>query len=398
MPASPDLTTDTQQARDLRYAMVQSLARSGILRSRAWRSAFEHVPRHTFVPRYLVDDEHNGQYRPLTGAAPDQYDEWLRRAYDDDVCVTQLNGDDTAWHTAIHDGHAEGTATCSASQPSLIALMLEALNVEHGATVLEIGTGTGYNAALLTHRLGRDAVTSVDIDPVLVYRARSYLFNLGYTPTVEAIDGTLGYAKNAPYDRVLATCSFPYVPPNWITQTKPGGMLLVNLYRPLGGGALAQLTVTDDGTAEGSFSPEYAGFMLTRSEPEPHTLQWLNQARQQTGDTRETDIDGAVLDDKSFAFFAALCVPAVRIGLTPQNGNPQTWLLADDGSWAMQTTGKHGRRTVTEHGPQPLWEHLEAAYVSWLTSDRPTRERFGITATEDGQHTFWLDHPSQPLN
>ncbi len=106
--------------------------------------------------------------------------------------------------------------------------MLEALDISLGMSVLEIGTGTGYNAALLCHRLGSACVTSVDIDPALVDAARERLAALGYTPRLAARDGSAGYPPGAPYDRVIATVGVHVIPAAWIGQTREGGRILAN--------------------------------------------------------------------------------------------------------------------------------------------------------------------------
>src|SRR5262249_50607853 len=149
--------------------------------------------------------------------------------------------------------------------PSLMARMLEALDITGTERVLEIGTGTGYNAALLCEGLDDGGhVVSVDIDGGLVEAARAHLSSLGYAPTVATVDGEAGYPDPAPYDRIIATCSLPRVPVEWIAQTAEGGLILLNLFRDLGGGALALLRV-EGGQASGHFLPTYGGFMPTRT-------------------------------------------------------------------------------------------------------------------------------------
>jgi protein-L-isoaspartate O-methyltransferase len=88
-----------------------------------------------------------------------------------------------------------------------MARVLEDLELADGMRVLEVGTGTGYNAALLSHRLGAQHVHSVDIHPCLIAAARNRLANLGYHPRLAAVDGTAGWPDHAPYDRIIATCS-----------------------------------------------------------------------------------------------------------------------------------------------------------------------------------------------
>jgi len=93
--------------------------------------------------------------------------------------------------------------------------------------VLEIGTGTGYNAALFAHRLGPDAVTTIDLDRELTEVARAHLDAYG-TPAARAVavvtgDGALGCPQRAPYDRLIATCELPQIPGAWLAQVRPGG-------------------------------------------------------------------------------------------------------------------------------------------------------------------------------
>lgn len=148
--------------------------------------------------------------------------------------------------------------------------MLEALDVHDGDRVLEIGTGTGYNAALLCRRLGEAQVFSVDIKADLVASARTRLAGLGYHPTLVHADGALGLPNHAPYDRLIATCSVPTVPWAWIEQTRLGGVILADLKLAVGAGNLVRLVRTEEG-AEGRFDPTYAAFMAMRSTacPDP---------------------------------------------------------------------------------------------------------------------------------
>ncbi|MGH3900291.1 MAG: methyltransferase domain-containing protein [Pseudonocardiaceae bacterium] len=95
--------------------------------------------------------------------------------------------------------------TSSASKPDLVLSMLGALDLHDGHTVLEIGTGTGYNAALLAARLGASNVTTVEIDPALADAARAALDASRFPVTVVTGDGAQGHPDRAPYDRVIAT-------------------------------------------------------------------------------------------------------------------------------------------------------------------------------------------------
>ncbi|MBM3956461.1 MAG: protein-L-isoaspartate(D-aspartate) O-methyltransferase [Gemmatimonadetes bacterium] len=112
------------------------------------------------------------------------------------------------------------------SQPYIVALMSELLQVEPGDRVLEIGTGSGYQAAVLAE-MGAQ-VYSVEIIPVLAASARRRLDDVGYTGVVTATrDGYYGWEVHAPFDAIIVTAAPDHVPPPLLTQVKPGGRLVI---------------------------------------------------------------------------------------------------------------------------------------------------------------------------
>ncbi len=280
-----------------------------------------------------------------------------------------------------------------------MALMLEALDVDDGHRMLEVGTGTGYNAALLSHRLGADAVTTIDIDPTLVTAARTRLAATGYTPTVALADAATGYPANAPYDRVIATVSVPEIPHAWVQQTRPDGTLLTHLHRTLDAGGLLLATVDDDGrSAHGTFLPDYGSFMPLRSIARPDGLTLLRHALRSPAGTRHTSkLSADVLYGNDFILFAALHTDALLWWFTPDDTRTiQTWLLHPDGSWAYQEP-VDGELRVEQGGPRRLWDELETAHHAWADAGKPTRDRIGVTVTADA-HWTWLDTPEHELN
>jgi protein-L-isoaspartate(D-aspartate) O-methyltransferase len=118
-----------------------------------------------------------------------------------------------------------------------MAPMLEQLQLEDGMNVLEIGAGTGYNAALLSLLVGRRGrVVSVDVDPEFVSGACLALREGGYKARVVLGDGREGFSDAAPYDRIV-TASSDSVPIAWVEQLNPGGLLEVPLRLSRSGGA-----------------------------------------------------------------------------------------------------------------------------------------------------------------
>ncbi|MBI1759091.1 MAG: protein-L-isoaspartate(D-aspartate) O-methyltransferase [Actinobacteria bacterium] len=376
----------------LRLAMVEQMIVAGSLRSRPWIDAFGQVPRSAFLRRFFR------QSADLSGwEAVDERDPTgLAMIYSDVTLVTQLGNNPDLWDAARSSGGpVPGIPTSSSTAPGLMALMLEALDVRDGHRVLEIGTGTGYNAALLCHRLGSALVTTVEFDPVVAAAAGVALRANGYLPTAAVADGVAGYAEGAPYDRLIATCSTPAIPPEWVGQVRPGGVILTSLHRDLGGGPLVLVHVDEHGGAEGRFLPDYGGFMPVRSAGPVDGGERLAAAlavEEPEVSTRTTAIDPDVLDGADFGMVAALRLPGVAsIGFEPVTG-PQRWLLAGDGSWACldEVTG-----AVSQHGTRRLWDEVEDAHRQWAQVGGPSRNRFGLTVTASGEHLFWLDTPQE---
>lgn len=140
--------------------------------------------------------------------------------------------------------------------------MLTALRLEAGMRVLEIGAGTGFNAACLA-TLGA-VVTSIEVDPLIADRARANL--AGYDVEVVTGDGELGCPDRAPFDRVMATASTDTVPYAWVEQIADGGLIVAPYSGEHCGGALLVLTVAD-GVARGGAEDEAYFMPLQGQDP-----------------------------------------------------------------------------------------------------------------------------------
>jgi protein-L-isoaspartate(D-aspartate) O-methyltransferase len=207
---------------------------------------------------------------------------------------------------------------------------------------------------------------------------------------VATSDAAEGYPGAAPYDRIVATCSVPRIPDAWIRQATTGGLIMANLHRDLGGGAIALLTV-EGSAASGHFLPFYGGFMPTRTQSHVRGVDLLEHVTG-SGTSRTTQVQADALDDDAFMMFAALRLPAVhRTGLLPEGAPEQSWLLGPDGSWARRTPPDG---PVTQGGPRRLWDLLEDAYQDWAQLGHPRREEFGLTVTTCGDHVLWHRAPN----
>ncbi|MFI7638009.1 methyltransferase, FxLD system [Nonomuraea sp. NPDC049400] len=208
-----------------RRAMVELLREQQEISDRV-AGALLAVPRHLFVP----------------GVAPED-------AYRDEPIVTKR--DDA------------GLPISSSSQPAIMAIMLDQLGVEPGQRVLEIGAGTGYNAALLAHLVGPSGrVVSVDIDDGIVTQARRHLSAAGVSQVeVACADGAQGYAGAAPYDRLIATVGVWDLAPAWLEQLGADGRLVAPLDLR---GVQASVALERDGDHWASRSVAPCGFMRMR--------------------------------------------------------------------------------------------------------------------------------------
>src|SRR6266851_5503824 len=179
-----------QLARPYADALVAALKSEGKLSSPLVEAAFKQVPRHPFIDQFflLETNDRGVRWRQVQPSSVQNTDAWLRAVYTNRPVVT------------AYDEY--NAPTSSSSSPDAMALMLEASQLRPGLRVLEIGTGTGYNAALLAHIVGDPHhVFTVEIDAALARRAQHILDQVaGQGITVYAGDGLRGYAPGAPYD------------------------------------------------------------------------------------------------------------------------------------------------------------------------------------------------------
>ncbi|MDI3422961.1 methyltransferase domain-containing protein [Streptomyces luteolus] len=250
-----------------------------------------------------------------------------------------------------------------------------------------MATSTGYNAALLTARLGSANVTTIEVDPGLALLADERLRACGQTPAVRTGDGRAGHPARAPYDRLIATCGFTAVPYAWVEQVRPGGLIVC----PLGSGTV-RLVVGEDGTAAGQFLRTRSYFMGVRAAGETGAAPYPGDPG--TPDERPTRLaPTALARSDSFPFLLSLALPGAATSTDLDDTDRITGcrIWTPDGSWARAST-----RTVRQAGPQRLWDVVEDAYDWWLCNGRPARERFGVTVTRAGT-AVWLGRPDQPV-
>lgn len=365
------MTTATASAEQLRRRMADQLAAEGALRSPEWHAAFATVPRELFVPEFTVRTADGARTTYRAGDLG-----YLEAVYGDASLLTQ------------HDAH--GTTTSSSTRPTMMAIMLEALAPLGEGRVLEVGTGTGYNAAALAHRYGPRRVVSIDVDPNLVEAARNRLASAGYTPTLAVGDGAQGCPQHAPFGALIATCGFGRIPPAWPAQVHPGGTLVANL-----GCGLVTLTVGDDHKATGRFLPTLAAFMTAR--PNPITVatparSYAGQLATAVGPSRDIELSVDLTADMP-QFLGSLVHPdAVELTLTDVNGRQVHGIThTASGSWARITPRDDGTARLEANGPRALWDERAPLLAHWAEAGTPGADAFTLTVHPSGRHSLQLD-------
>ncbi len=375
--------TDVSDWRRRATVLAAELTDAGVLIDPCWRAAIEQTPRHLFVPRFYRDDD-----TIADSADPATAGEWLNAVYSDTSLVVQC---------AIAPGTDIPFPTSSSTMPSLMVRMLQLLDVIDGSRVLEIGTATGYNAALLCHRLGADHVTSIELHPGLAADATDHLHGLGHEPTLAIGDGAGGVPDRAPYDRIIATCAVPAIPAAWIDQLAPGGRIVTDLRGELAS-SLAVLDKSAPDTVQGRLLDLHGHFMWLRSTPDsplPNTGRFNLVINRDDAETTGTDLDPRLLNEPGLRVLLSILEPHLGPITHTQREAHDTWWLRADNCWAEITTG--ATTTVTYGGPRNIWITIEHVAAQWQRIGRPGRGRYGLTARADGTHHYWLDQPDRLL-
>lgn len=394
-------------AKDSLYKLVSSLKSKGFISSRAVEEAFKHSPRHMFLNEFYVPDTKSvGNYslRRLVQSPRSkptaEYIAWLRSIYVDEPLVT-----------AIDD---KGIPISSSTAPWLMALMLEALQVHPESKVLEIGTGTGYNMALLIY-LASDIkkVISIEIDSQLAHKAMQNIEQLvGKKPSIYIGNGLSGYSQDAPYDRIVATGGYPQIPLTWLDQLSEGGILVMNLRKPLFGGILQLHKVSERRSALGHFlaTPSVA-FTSLQNPSQSSSLYMspdINLYRKLPVTIRialhDEDLNASMLWTSSFAIFLQFEFPSMNLLFLHKNTISSSGLIFDPTkftTYLIDTTSQtaitfnyqeaSGRWLVEVRGHPQVWEKLNQAYQQWIKLQRPQISSYIVEIDDFGKQTVKIE-------
>ncbi|MBB6172198.1 protein-L-isoaspartate O-methyltransferase [Nocardiopsis mwathae] len=321
------------------------------------RTAFNAHPRHHFIPDLIWP---TAMGPPVSRDA--NPDAWAETVYRDDAVTTQTEGTGSV-----------NVPTSSSSAPQVMADMIRAAGVRPGMRVLEVGTGTGWNAAILAELVGTGgSVTTVEVDPGVADAARHRLAGTG----VRVVTGTRPPGTGE-FDAVLVTCAVTRIPDAWALSAAPGGVMVL----PWAPAPHAETTpiaaLSIDGHRwSGAFIRE-GSFMRCRDQPRRvgrfPGIQATPQASGVFPATSEELLESDLMTP------LMLTLPGLRfgVGMRPFNGDPRTivYVGAPDGSWAYVWPDA----TVTMGGPTPVAERLDAAYRQ-LTGSGARLEEFQLEA------------------
>jgi protein-L-isoaspartate(D-aspartate) O-methyltransferase len=343
------------------------LRASGAIRSAAVQAAFATVPRHRFLPHFRFRAD---EYHVDTDTIPDQ--PVLALIYANNALLTRTGGD--------------GDPPSSSSAPSIMARMLEAADLAPGLRVLEIGAGTGYNAALISH-LTRAPVVTVEAGRRTAAEAAATLGAVGLSGMVRVAcgDGYDGCPDGAPYDRVIVTCGIAGIPLGWADQLSAGGLIIAPVahagvhpilaIRREAGGRLAGRALL-----WGDFMPAVGGLRpagLFRHDPAAEipaadavrirdAAPVLDQATYQDLwcylGTRDERVTRAYPDADVFDLAAGACAL-----VDPEAGT--AWIHRDG--------------TLTLAGNPRLADHLASLAAQWDTGGRPAVSDWAVDWQDD---------------
>ncbi|WP_224284738.1 methyltransferase, FxLD system [Streptomyces sp. LS1784] len=329
------LSNETGSADQLRDALTTRLLDQGAIRTNAVEAAFRAVPREPFLPGFP-----------------------LEAAYADNPNYTKTDG--------------SGTQISAASQPAIVALMLEQLDPQPSEKIFEAGAGTGVNAAYMGHIVGSDGhVVTVDVDEDLVHGARKHLADTGIT-NVEVVlgDGALGHPDGAPYDRVIATVSTNEMPTAWLQQVKPTGRIVL----PLRLRGTASRVIAFERGKDGwvSVDNQLAVFMPLRGSMDDarRTVTLTRQGdvtlqvHKDQADAVDADLLAGVLDSGRYETWTGVTIPA---GTTYEYQDLWLALTLPNSLMRMSVTGNARERGVNPMFGWGAMATVDAGSLAYLT-------------------------------
>ncbi len=367
-----------------RARLVAGLREHSLIRNDQVAQAFLTIPREIFVSSFYEQEGGSWVRREAEKGEPDA---WIEALYQDEPPLITLL-----------DEHQ--CPISSSSAPTVMAMMLEALALESGMRVLEIGTGTGYNAALLAFLVGDPTlVTTIDLEESLAQAAEEALHASVGPVSVHAGDGRLGVPARAPYDRIVATASAPGIPRAWYEQLAPGGRIVMDLQGSLRKSSFLIVEKRADGSAVGHFDPRYLSFMPLRpleslaTRPVSRLLCEPETSRISVS----SDQAAQLLQDRNFLWFLQWSQPGITLAreMPGADGRPFYTIIDPQKETIIQLSPDappdawRGVWVGYQRGGEHLWDTVTRAYEQWDHLGRPGLDAYSVI-WEKQQQAFRL--------
>ena len=362
-----------------RYA--GELKAAGAISSVAVERAFRAVERHRLVETFYQRGTGNWvTFRHDPGRPRRDH---LEVIYADTALVTRQHG---------------GLPASSTSQASLVAAMLELLDLREGMKVLEVGAGTGYNAALLAEIVGdQRLVVTVDVLEDVVDQTRRLLADAGY-PRIQVLlrDGFEGVPEQAPFDRIVATVGCSDLSPRWAEQLADDGAMLVPLQHASSHPLVA--IRKHDGGLRGRFvcwtgfmpvrGPLHIDDLWTHGVVTPETAEVVHEPGPRFARRRPDDSPGPADEETSFLLFAA--INDRRASWTPNGVGPGNGRASWTPDGVGLSAGPDGWAGI---GPDGLWwwkdeslaREVDRLYRDWDARGRPALEDYQVSFVPIGR-------------
>jgi len=385
------MSSGADQAND---QMVDRLIAEGALWSPRLIAAFRATPRHCFLDRCFHFQRRRNRWQEIILRDPDL--EQIRLIYSDRAIIT---------HVSPSGPGDSGQPISSSSQPSLMAQMLEDLKLRPGLRILEVGAGTGYDAALIAHIVGPERVVSVDVDHEILSEAWDHLRKFPQRRVIlKHGDGRTGCPNEAPFDRIIVTAATHDLEPAWLEQTRNDGIILAPLTLGPGIEYLVKGRVRD-GAFQGS--PVRAAYFMPlraeqakRTEDNAHSLSsdlstmeapwngWFDGRRPRTSWVAfiHSFVFLAVMQDLEVLRFGS-DEKELTFGISSGQAacwfEPGRWKVTDDAGWRLGL--RLWRDFLDLGGPRPTDYELRVAPNSQLEASPKTI----FTRQGSGSLEYW---------
>ncbi|MBR7839261.1 hypothetical protein KDL01_38730 [Actinospica durhamensis] len=375
-----DLEDEWQDAARRLAAMVE-------LPDSPWFRPLATTPRHRFIPAWF--ERSADGWTSVDGDS--EREKWRNIAYESTASiVTKVAGH----HADLTDPQQpiQGRPTSSATNPWRVIQIYRAARIHNGCgDVLDVGTGPGYGAALLSKVVGSRQVTTIDVDAYLTRVAEMRLRPATDQPHPRIITADATGPLDWEGNRIAAMVSVPGIPASWLASLKPDGRLAVSI-------AGTSITIAarklEDGGAWGRVELEPGGFMRTRGPgdyPPPLVGRITAEMTYSDEDASVSPYPVVNLDQApELSSLLALTVPGIEwVHDTGADGAQSTWLAHPDGSWA-RAEGHQDFSTVRtfQGGPRRLWDELDRIRLDWLRNGRLSLFGAEVRIQPDGEATF----------